>query len=272
MLLTRTGDVQTAVEPDAFTLAAPLAVQHLGRRLGAMPAGKARTLYLGRKVHNAPSMPLVRVVACALREAALGELEARLFIDTFGTVVTTGGLNERIEELVEAAQIACEHALIGMLQGEAVDFEIRDPNPRDAPKGSLAAQGETLGRRKMIARTAVGDTLDRILVDPHPQVIKNAMDNPRLNEMLVIRVAARRNCEPAILVAVSESKFNNRPRVRRALAINPGCPPAIACRLLTFLIRSDLLEIAHDAHLHDDVRAAARGLLEAKPPRLVHGH
>jgi hypothetical protein len=40
-----------------------------------------------------------------------------------------------------------------------------------------------------------------------------------------VRVAARRPVPPAVLNVVSLSRFGNRHAVRRALVLNPDCPP-----------------------------------------------
>jgi hypothetical protein len=137
------------------------------------------------------------------------------------------------------------------------------------PKGSLAASGETLGRRKSLGRTATGDILDRVLLDPHPDVIKSAMYNPRLKEEQVVRLAGRTETDAVILTVIAESRFGVRASVKRALAKNPATPPTTACRVMASLTRAELLEVAHDARLADEVRDTARALIEAKPPRLL---
>ena len=57
---------------DPFALPAPMAVIKLGRAVRALPQGEPRKRYLQRRFMAAPVLPLVRVLACAQREAAMG--------------------------------------------------------------------------------------------------------------------------------------------------------------------------------------------------------
>lgn len=254
------------LSPDLFDTPAPVAALRLGKLLSGIPAGQTRVLYLKRQLDGAPPLPLVRLLACAQREAAAGTLEARVLVDAFGVVVADGLFEEAaLESLASAAVEVCEHGVLNLVQARRDD----DAPARalEPPKGSLAAEGETLGRRKALARTATGDLLDRILRDTHPDVIRNALLNPRVNEELCVRLASRRPTTSAILDVVARSRFRTRPAVRRALIMNPYCDPQLACQLVASLTRVELLDVAHDETLSDEVREAARLLIEAKPPR-----
>lgn len=257
------------VEPDplVFNAPAPVGVERLGRRLRGIPEGRTRTVYLHERIRGAPERPLVRLLACAQREAAAGSVEARVLLDAFGSLVAEGLLDDAAKRaLVEAASEICEHGVRALIDLPE-DASEGGNGEMDPPKRSLAAEGETLGRRKTLARTAHGDLFDRILQDPHPEVIRNALLNPRMNESLALRVAARRPVPGSILEVVAQSRYRTSATVRRALVLNPHCPPKVACRLISSLTRHDLLMVAHDEQLSHEVRSAARLLLEAKPPR-----
>ena len=58
----------------------------------------------------------------------------------------------------------------------------------------------TLGERKSLARRPDRAMLDRLLHDPHPDVIRRLLRNPRLTEDDVVRLAARRPGRPEVLV------------------------------------------------------------------------
>lgn len=252
--------------PDLFDTPAPLAVELLGKRLTGIPAGQTRVLYLKRQLDGAPALPLVRLLACAQREAAAGTLEARLLVDAFGVLVADGLLDEgELEAMANAAVEVCEHGVLNLVQSRRDDAA--PGRALEPPKGSLAAEGETLGRRKALARTATGDLLDRILRDTHPDVIRNALLNPRMSEELTVRLASRRPTTSAILDVVARSRYRTSAAVRRALVRNPHCDPQLACQLVASLTRVELLDVAHDETLSDEVREAARLLIEAKPPR-----
>lgn len=251
---------------DLFDMPAPLAVEHLGKRVSGIPAGQTRVLYLKRQLDGAPPLPLVRLLACAQREAAAGTLEARLVVDAFGVLVAEGLFEgEALEAMASAAVELCEHGVLNLVQVRRDEEE--NERVLEPPKGSLAAEGETLGRRKALARTATGDLLDRILRDTHPDVIRNALLNPRMSEELTVRLASRRPTTSAILDVIARSRFRVSTAVRRALVRNPYCDPQLACQLVASLTRVELLDVAHDETLADEVREAARLLIEVKPPR-----
>lgn len=251
---------------EIFDVAAPIGVERLGRLLQGIPSGQTRVLYLSRQIEDAPALVLVRLLACAQREAAAGTLEARIVVDTFGAVVADSLLSEgSLEAMAEAAAELCEHGVLSLVQPRRDDDGGR--RALDPPRGSLAADGETLGRRKALARTATGDLLDRVLRDTHPDVIRNALSNPRMSEELAVRLASRRPSTSQILDVIARSRFRTSVAVRRALVRNPYSDAQLACQLLASLTRVELLDVAHDETLSDEVRMAARLLIEAKPPR-----
>lgn len=249
-------------DDDLFDPAAPLVVERLGRGLLAVPQGQLRVVYLEERLRDAPALPLVRALACAQREAVLGSVAARVVIDTFSALVAEGRIDPQLRSaLVTGALMVGEQAVVPLVDREAANDSENGPRGEKAKRGSLAHAGETLGRRKSLARTAVGDLLLRILDDPHPDVIKNALMNPKLTEELAVRVAARRPVPPAVLDVVAKSRFGNRAGVRRALVLNPDCPPKLAYRLVATMTASDLEEVVSSNGLGSEVKNAAALLL-----------
>jgi hypothetical protein len=254
---------------------APFAVQWLGRRLQSIPNGPLRMQYLERKIFAAPVLPMVRILGCALRESATGTPEARVIIDMLGCYIDNHELPEKLQQdWIEGAELLEDTAVLSLLRG---DNTVGDgqasivKTAKDAPQGSLASEGETLGRRKSLARTATGDLIDKLIIDPDAGVIANLLSNPRLGEVRVVRLAGHRRTSPEILQTIGRSRFQVRADVRRALALNPKSPTMLAVRFLSALTRADLLQIAHDKRIEDLVRTAARDLIESKPPRLPLG-
>ncbi len=248
-----------------FALPAPFAVIELAKRLRALDSLDHRRRAMMRVVGEAPALPMVRLLGCAQREAAMGSAHGRLVFDVFGSVLAENMIDaDTLETWAEAAEEIAEVAVALLLRGEGPVDEADD---KEAPRGSLAAEGETLGRRKSLARTAHGDTLEKLLIDPHPDVVRELMSNPRLVEGQAVRLAARTKAPSAVLEVLGQSKFMKSPRVRLGLATNPRCPPPLACRVLPSLKRHDLVDIAHDKRLHPSVRQSARVLLDGKPPR-----
>lgn len=132
---------------------------------------------------------------------------------------------------------------------------------------SSAGRTLTLGERRALARRPSRATLDKLLRDPHPMVIRNLLSNPRLTEDDVLRMAARRPTSPGIIAEIARHPvWSLRPRVRRAIVQNPGAPQEIVMPLLRLLIRPELAEVAAAFDVPVPVRAAAQELLERRPP------
>ena len=252
---------------ELFVVAAPLAVDRLGRTLMAVPAGRLRASYLEDRVKNAPALPLVRILACAQREAVMGVVHARVVVDTFGVIVEEGRLPATLSGAIAAGAIVLGEAnVVPLITPPAANDSGKD-DPVRAKRGSLAAAGETLGRRKSLARVAQNDMLMKLLDDPHPEVIFNVLANPRVTEAHAVRVAARRPVAPAVLDVVARSRFQTRAVVRRALVLNPDCPTQLALRLLASMTGADLKDVAASMEIPTDVRGAARRLLAESPKR-----
>ena len=144
-------------------------------------------------------------------------------------------------------------------------------NPED-PNAELAAAPRplvpgtrplTLGERKSLARSWKRDVLERLLVDPHADVVGMLLRNPRLTEDDVLRIATARRASPAVLdLILHNRRWNCRPRVRRALLRNPKLPEADGLRLVGLLNRSELRELASDHKLGDRILHAIRRRLK----------
>ena len=115
------------------------------------------------------------------------------------------------------------------------------------------------GQRKAAARTRDRFTLDRILHDKNPGVIRNLLNNPRTIESDVVRIAATRPTRPAILQMIARHpRWRNRYTIRKALVCNPYTPTSVALRLLPTLMIQDLRVVISTAdvvpHIKDEAR------------------
>ena len=98
-------------------------------------------------------------------------------------------------------------------------------------------------------------------------MIEHLLDNPRVGEDDVVRIAACRPIAGSSLARVHRSRrFGSRPRVREALARNPYCPTDVAIASLPGVDLRSLREISRDPHLHAEVRQHARGEIERRRP------
>jgi hypothetical protein len=125
----------------------------------------------------------------------------------------------------------------------------------------------TLGERKSLARRPDRNVLERLLLDPHPDVIARLLKNPRLTEDDVVRLAARRPGRPDILTAIArDPKWLHRARVRLTLVLNPDTPGALAAPIVGLLVRQELRLVAGATHVPAHVRALCIEHLERRPP------
>jgi hypothetical protein len=141
---------------------------------------------------------------------------------------------------------------------------------RDAPGAVHDPRDQTrtltLGERKWLARRPDRDTIQRMLADPHPDVIRRCLSNSRVTEDDVLRLAAKRPGRSEVLVEVARSSWARRPRIRIALVLNPATPLEIAIRASGLLLRHELLLVARSPGVVPAVRALCLEHLERRPP------
>lgn len=142
------------------------------------------------------------------------------------------------------------------------------PPPETAPVPDYGRGRElTVGERRSLARMPNRRAFEKLLVDPHPLVIRQLLENPRLTEDDVIRLVTRRPVRPEAVTAIARSeRWLKRPRVRLAILLNPGSPPDVAMPLLATCTRRELLEILHGTDTSKVLRATARELFARRPP------
>lgn len=125
----------------------------------------------------------------------------------------------------------------------------------------------TLGERKSLARRPDRSMMDRLFTDPHPDVIRGLLRNPKVTEDDVVRLAARRPGRAEILAEVARSpKWVHRARIRLTLLLNPSTPLEIAAPITGLLVRQELKLVAEATHVADAVRALCLEHLERRPP------
>ena len=118
-----------------------------------------------------------------------------------------------------------------------------------------------LGTRRSAARASDRFTLDRLVYDRNPKVIALLLDNPRIVERDVIKIAAGRPTNAGVLaLGAGHRKWASRYRVRKALACNPYTPAPVARRLLPTLMRQDLRDLQNSKVLSAELRSLALSL------------
>ena len=125
----------------------------------------------------------------------------------------------------------------------------------------------TLGERKSLARRPDRGLLERLLADPHPDVIRGVLSNPRLTEDDVVRFVARTPSHPDLLAEVARTpRWAHRPRVRLALILNPFSPLDLALPLASLLLRHELRLVVESTTVLPALRAACLEHLRRKYP------
>lgn len=161
----------------------------------------------------------------------------------------------RITELYTIArQVGLDRLAARFLSDRPVALEGR---VAENPHMDLSA-----GERTARARGSDRMALDRLMHDRDPRIIAALLDNPRVVERDVVRVAAMRPTLPEILERIAaHPRWSARYRVRKALAFNPHAPRALARQLLPTLLRQDLLELRESRVLGPELHAELLELL-----------
>ncbi len=138
---------------------------------------------------------------------------------------------------------------------------LRGQEPQEGDENEKMAS-VALGLRKSYARGRDRMRLDRLLHDRNPSVIRLLLQNPRVVERDVIKIAARRPTQPEIIQEIYRSaRWIARYHVKKALVFNPYTPVDIAMPLLPYLMRPDLRELARLPNIEYEIRMAARKVL-----------
>lgn len=121
----------------------------------------------------------------------------------------------------------------------------------------------TLGEKRSLARSRNKDLLDRLIYEPHPLVIRNILENPRMTEHEVLKMVSRRPNNEMILTEIFQSeKWLRSYNVKISMIKNPYTPVGIAMVLLYFLKTQDLRDVSRDQSLHDTIKETAGDLLD----------
>ncbi|WP_146653889.1 hypothetical protein [Labilithrix luteola] len=170
------------------------------------------------------------------------------------------------EQAASAPHLALERLVRQPLRVPATARDVPDPEDDRIPDYGRG-RPLTLGERKSLARRPDRDMLERLLRDPHPDVIRQLLVNPRLTEDDVLRMAARRPSRPDVLSEIARSsRWAHRPRLRMALVLNPDTPLEIAGPILGLLLRHELRLVATSPTVAPAVRALALEHLQRRPP------
>jgi hypothetical protein len=198
----------------------------------------------------------------AAREALVAIVDA---LQAEGAAVIAQRLRERAagESLLALERLV---RLPPISNHPAASTQPSDPNAERVPDYGRG-RPLTLGERKSLARRPDRDTMQKLLGDPHPDVIRRLLESPRVTEDDVLRLAAKRPGRADVLAVIARSpKWMHRPRVRLALALNPAVPLDVAAGIAGLLVRQELKLVAEATQVAPGVRALCLEHLERRPP------
>ena len=108
---------------------------------------------------------------------------------------------------------------------------------------------------------------ERLVRDPHPAVIERLLVNPKLTEDDVLTMVVKRPARPDVLSQIARStRWIHRPRIRRALVLNPDTPTEISGPICGLLLRQELRLVIQATHVPPSIRALCMEHLERRPP------
>jgi hypothetical protein len=244
-----------------------MGVDRLKRVLLSLPELGLRTGWLRDFLSNSSDFDRATILNSLCEDNERAEPQAREAILVVALLLASLGECDLVDQL--RAQSETRHLLsLARLVRRAPPPGAQNRPAHELPIPDYGAGRElTVGERKSLARGPSRRAFDKLLKDPHPLVIRQLLENPRLTEDDVVRMTARRPARIEALEAIARhSRWLARPRVRMTMLFNPGAPPAIAMPLLAVCSRNELSEILHHSESSPVLRTAALELLERLPP------
>lgn len=244
--------------PDPAALAARLC-----RRLAALGDQEQRARALGRLLaRHEPEViaaVLAQIIEAADRRLRGADLLVKAMISPGLRFVWDEGL--ALQVLAHARHCGRYDLAAMFLDLPPLDARL-EPAAPPLPK---ALAKVPLGVRRALARRNDIGLIERLLGDPDPAVIENLLNNPRITELEVVRMAARSPVREGVLTAIARHpRWGIRHRVRVTLAHNPGTPTAITLGLLHLLLDQELEALARDGRLSQVVVSRAEALLAGR--------
>lgn len=232
--------------------------------LGRTKEKKIRSAILAEKLGRLKAQTIVMVIdeiCCKAEQKSPGYQEALSSLIDIPAITAVLGYPKMSEVYLSSRKMGCER----------VARLLSNPPPRkkgyseyDFVEGQILDH-ITLGMKRSLAKGISKDTLDRLLYDPDPHVIRNILNNPKMTERDVLKIASKRPTSGEILTEVfNNKKWGEVYSVKKALVKNPYTPTRLSLGLVNFMMVQDLKEISRDGTLHPAVRSAADEILKGR--------
>ncbi len=227
-----------------------------------------RMRYVSSLARDWPIGSLAETLDAVCERAEQAEAAAREALIAIVDALNGEGMEDLGQRLHERAAADSLLALERLIRLPPRSHRPTSSVPPDPREGGREGPGRPvpLGERKSLARRPDRDTLHRMLRDPHPDVIRRCLANPRLVEDDVVRLGARRPGRPEVLGEIARSPWVHRPRIRMTLVMNPATPLEVVVRLVGLLLRPELAMAARSPGVAAPVRALCLEHLGRRPP------
>lgn len=217
----------------------------------ALRAAHVRNVLLGE-----PLADLARALDALALGAEIGEPDAREALVAVVDALGDPAVGEIVQRLREEAAGERLLPLDRVLRKPAREPRARAPDRPARPPDYGFGRPLTLGERKSLARRPDRALLERLVHDPHPDVVGRVLVNPRVTEDDVVRIAAKRPGRGEVLAAIARSpKWLHRPRIRLALLLNPDMPLELSVPIAALLRRHELRLVAEYTYVSSGLRA-----------------
>ena len=242
---------------------------NLARSIASLPDPSLRRAYVAERFVTDETPELARMLEDLLLSAEQGDESAKeALVAVVDAVEICGPQAEALQRLREEAAGQGLVSLDRLLRVPPAS-SVAPAAPSKAMSGLRNESGRplTLGERKSLAKKPDRNLIERLLSDPHPDVIRGVLRNPRLTEDDVVRFVARTPARADLLAEVTRSpKWIHRPRVRLAIVINPHSDQALTIPLTGLLLRPELRLVVESTTAPLAVRAACMEHLQRKYP------
>jgi hypothetical protein len=226
------------------------------RRMGAVPEAAMRQALWRECLREAEGESLLAAVDAVL--AGLSEVRSDAVDLAYHALVQVieadpPAATDRLRGL---AQVTGRAAVLALFV-DAPAAQIAEPTELRAPP--LDPDREvTLGERRWKARSSDRGILERLLLDQDPVVIDHLLQNPRVVEQDVLKIASRRpNGAEVLRRLFRHPRWGRRRAVQWALVLNPYTPVDVGRALVGLLDREHLRRLAAEPSVHDEVRGLA---------------
>jgi hypothetical protein len=241
------------------------------RMTRALADAGLRARYLVTVMHETPTPALARALDAVCARAEQAEEAAREALVAIVDAISDPSCADLVQRLREEAAGQSLLALERLVRHPTVGSPRAATLPADPNQDRIPDYGRgrplTLGERKQLARRTDRDTITKLLRDPHPDVIRRVLGNPKMTEKDVLVLASKRPCRPDVLAEVARSaRWAHRPRIRLALLLNPDMPPELAAPIVGLLMKQELRLVAESTHVSPAVRVLCLEHLERRPP------